>query len=172
MDYIRSYATRCSGAHAPLSMAHRNCTRMVMELTRMRALSMRRQLRWRRFGFISVCPICRSIPITHVDSSTSINPSDTPALQAAVTSTHIGFGAAYVLMLAFSFFVWSAWQGSYQEAVKAHWRRGIILGVMFIVTHTGVSVCERVRSSARSKDITASTFHFISPHGGRVRHRD
>jgi hypothetical protein len=62
MDYIRSYDTRCSGAHAPLSMAHRNCTHMVMELTRMRALSMRRQLRWRRFGPISVCPVQRLRP--------------------------------------------------------------------------------------------------------------
>jgi hypothetical protein len=121
------------------------------------------------YALFSVCDlICCSIPITHVDSSTSINPSDTPALQAAVTSTHIGFGAVYVPMLAFSFFVWSAWQGSYQEVVKAHWRRGVVLGVMFIVTHTGVSVCERVRSSAQSKDISLPARFILSRLAGGV----
>jgi hypothetical protein len=88
-----------------------------------------------------------SLLIVHAGSIPFMHPQAVPALQAAATASYVGFGATYVLIIVFTFLVSCTWQGSLPEVIKAHWRRGIVLGTMLIIVHTGVSVCEHTRST-------------------------
>jgi hypothetical protein len=100
--------------------------------------------------------IHRSVPVIHAHSMPYLELKNVPALQAAATSSYVGFGASYVLIIGFSMLLWSTWQGSFLDVMKAHRRRAIILGAMFVVAHVGVSICEHARLTFLARDTSVS----------------